>query len=1121
VSEVKDSDFTPTSDPAAEEAPAEPVAFETSDLKDSSMETLGQWMLSSTETNQYHPTAPVEKTTPDDPLVLGTPELIDIAVDGVMPDGFMAGVQQVAKSYYATITDGSTPDAEGGGTIGPLTDFLDKSSQTDGHELLGKVVGDVWSGVYETVENASDPGVDLRKKVSDVLKYNRFSPGTESPYIQDKEYSDGMFSIQKTMGRYNEDAEGAAFEELAKVGFSLMLSAAGASDSDANPDSADQTNAIGQGIDVQLQLAKVSRSSLRTENAHGNPFGDHPGNPNTDLKQDGIRRKGANTEGLDAKNAKSYGQLNSYLEPFDGPLPTGMIVLAVIAAVAVLVAGIILAAIISLIFLMFPPGQVEETPEPLPMGAAAGQPDFGDLTIGKWLMKLLRMPILRSGKSFLAAMFYGILQFYFRIIDVISSGYFIIVSRAAIRDLEQISNSIAEADFSNIVGGLESVFVVLDAFATSTTFQFLNTLASLGDIVLLSGGFSGGAMEFSPYTSAQGQPDRLAPGIANLHIKSRTLMGKDPDYRLAWRFGSTPSRYLLPPNVLGANAAMGFNEAFGVAGKMPKGVGRLGEKTQKFGGIAPKDEGSPQSASDDVPARPLGGRYTADERQQFEDELNAYYIPFYFHDLRTNEILAMHTFIDSFTDSFAPEWSNMGGFGRMDDVMIYKKTKRSMGLSFFMVATGPEDMDEMYFAINRLVAMVYPSWSKGTMKKSADGKNTFIMPFSQVPTASPIIRLRVGELWSSNYSIQSLSRLFGLGSSSFTIDSKAPYKDIGVDKQEDMDGKIKNVMDYMENLHAEAQNGPPPYEEAIAANIAVAAGLPMIPGVSKGFAVGSTVIIKPSRYKICKLDVTTVNFKEAFFGKLKVPASQEADRKGKVAGFVIRPVVDVSGGGTENASDNTKTRVKEKARVRYAVVLDEAGPLVKGLKDPANQCVICGDMDLILDHEQAALDAINNTLGSAASAGGLPNPFADPPEPTLFTADGLKDFFGTKEGDISGNSIVRAFHESGGKGIAGAITQLDFDWNLAPWDETPGRRAPTYVKVTMGFSPIHDIPLGLDYDGAIRAPAYNVGGIVRGLFGSGHSLTAETNTKAMLTEALAKLLPPPPEEEDDPKPEGA
>ena len=36
-------------------------------------------------------------------------------------------------------------------------------------------------------------------------------------------------------------------------------------------------------------------------------------------------------------------------------------------------------------------------------------------------------------------------------------------------------------------------------------------------------------------------------------------------------------------------------------------------------------------------------------------------------------------------------------------------------------------------------------------------------------------------------------------------------------------------------------------------------------------------------------------------------------------------------------------------------------------------------------------------------------------------------------------------------------------------------RAPQMMKVTISFSPIHDIPMGLDSDGMMRSVAYNVG----------------------------------------------
>ena len=39
------------------------------------------------------------------------------------------------------------------------------------------------------------------------------------------------------------------------------------------------------------------------------------------------------------------------------------------------------------------------------------------------------------------------------------------------------------------------------------------------------------------------------------------------------------------------------------------------------------------------------------------------------------------------------------------------------------------------------------------------------------------------------------------------------------------------------------------------------------------------------------------------------------------------------------------------------------------------------------------------------------------------------------------------------------------------------------MRVQLTFSPIHDIPLGLDYKGFMRAPAYNVGKVNRTFFG--------------------------------------
>ena len=80
--------------------------------------------------------------------------------------------------------------------------------------------------------------------------------------------------------------------------------------------------------------------------------------------------------------------------------------------------------------------------------------------------------------------------------------------------------------------------------------------------------------------------------------------------------------------------------------------------------------------------------------------------------------------------------------------------------------------------------------------------------------------------------------------------------------------------------------------------------------------------------------------------------------------------------------------------------------------------------------------------------------------------------------DPENNAIVRSFEAAGGRGLAGVITSIDFDWNEAQWDMGGiGRRAPTLVSVSINFSPIHDIVPGLDNNGMMRALNYPVGSI--------------------------------------------
>jgi hypothetical protein len=185
-----------------------------------------------------------------------------------------------------------------------------------------------------------------------------------------------------------------------------------------------------------------------------------------------------------------------------------------------------------------------------------------------------------------------------------------------------------------------------------------------------------------------------------------------------------------------------------------------------------------------------------------ENAIDSEYMPFSFHDLRTNEVFRYHAFIESITDGFSPNYADSTGFGRMDPVKTYMGTTRSIGLSFWMISTSPEDFDEMWYYINRMVAMVYPQWSKHETARSANFKEVkftsknneelylpFGKPFTQIPVASPLIRIRVGDLIKSNYNEEAVLRNI------LEIEEPAGFKiKINTDNQYEVNTNPANVV---------------------------------------------------------------------------------------------------------------------------------------------------------------------------------------------------------------------------------------------------------------------------------------------------------------------------------------
>lgn len=154
-------------------------------------------------------------------------------------------------------------------------------------------------------------------------------------------------------------------------------------------------------------------------------------------------------------------------------------------------------------------------------------------------------------------------------------------------------------------------------------------------------------------------------------------------------------------------------------------------------------------------------KITAEQVADIESMLESEYMPFYIQDLRTNEIISFHAFIEDLAEDYSVTTNAEKAVGRMDPVLVYESTTRTVNVSFFVVATDPDDFDMMWYKINKLTTLIYPQWTEGERYIADDG-TSFVRPFSQIPGASPLIRMRVGDMISSNFSKFNLRRIFGI-----------------------------------------------------------------------------------------------------------------------------------------------------------------------------------------------------------------------------------------------------------------------------------------------------------------------------------------------------------------------
>ena len=1058
---------------------------------------------------------------------------------GVITDGTTAltkpnTTQAKGEWFTSNLTFAASPSSleySNSGIWDDLGDVLDKTSQGKGPQSGNSLLADVAPTNIQGMPfiNLNPNLAPVQDKISAVLQKNRFHPGPDSPYRDGGEYTKGFYTIEQKFGEYRGDkytAPGqpivgagpkvATESQLKKIGKNLMINATGHGPMVIEIPFFDDLEIPGPDVDtpflgdtlllpspLQLGIMKVGTEKLRPGDDVGGSV--QTGQVGGARKFDGVFHQA---------DRSSYGQLNSPWEPFDGPAPMAMAVTALAAMIAMLGLGFIL-DIIPLGSTA--PGDGGNDGED-PKGSAAphelekGSSMTGDQdSAAQTLIRYLGIP--QTSYDIGDCISKGIAAFFGMgsapgpgddasslmggAINVVQSpGYYVGVVRNAIRDAEQVGRATSQADFKSISGAIAAVIAVVDAIATSATFRLLMVLATLGNIVL--DGEEGG---FNPIL-AGGDLDswQESHGWAeNPRARAGKIRASAFDSRLAYRHSAVPSLYLLPTPQLNA---LNVNMASAGGGRADIGLllNKLGPGNSRGGG----EPGDPIVGVDanDVKGYDQINSMWATERPDpelvhaFENHLEMEYVPFYFQDLRTNEFISLHAFIESLSDSWAAEYNSSSGIGRMDPVMTHNKTTRTIALTFMLVSTNEDDFDIMWWTVNKLVSMLYPQWSAGEVMRGAN-EERFIMPFSQVPTASPMVRLRVGDVIKSNYSDPAIARLFGADamntkeSQTFRVGDAAKQAASEAKALADHRSKMNDMMGFIMEIHEGGWSSGADGTAVMGEKIIVTerfyrgkkqspprGGILTVDGKERDDSELWTVVKKSglpaSGDQVVEVEevgewIQTLTRKkssyehEPFMSTVK--SAFGGEKSGVTGGHTKKEAEDKQkkeGGAISEKITKTKYRV---TRIKYKVtVLCNFGAL--GDKVPV---VVWGrgkrtkhDMKWIHD---TALKYVGPPPGSEAAT----------------SAGGLQDFF-----DFKGNKnpIIRAFRSAKGRGLAGFITSMNMDWNEATWEtEKLGKRAPKSLKISMNFAPVHDIPMGLDYNGWIRAPAYPVGDITNAAFG--------------------------------------
>jgi len=926
---------------------------------------------------------------------------------------------------------------------------LSTANAVDGNNLLPGVTGTSTSvasnpgnltGDAPKVVQTSIPGrTDTSAKIvgpytSAVLANNRFTDASSAFVPQGTNPSDPgpgfdpSLTQQSKLGEWDPGAPTVSVGRLATIGTLLGLRATttlGATSAGADPNSGgEQAAALLPGL-AQLGAATIDQHVLQAADIL------------TSLTNDEVPSSNILSIGT-----QSWGQLNDANDPYSGIDALGMLTLsiALAAAVELIIDG--LSIIMGFITPQLAVPQVDafgraaigqywasgkQQPPSGPLGAITA---LASLNFAALLgINPTNFPLSSAVSSGLAA-FFGLPQPSPGGISISiglpggsssnadSPGYLVVVARSIIRGFIIIGQSLSKIG-GNPMNVINAILSMIETIRNSKVVAAINVFAKLGDQLLIF------PAEFQDTTATgfgnkYSEMDSIPDSMSNAMSQNR-LNGS---LKLAWASNRSRANLLIPNSILSAMTSINNMGQFNVAD--------IGVQNDPHSLIQPT-----------VTNTDSAGRIDSVTAQMFEQTLDAEYVPFYFHDLRTNEMVAFHAFLSSLSEDFNAAYEKVDGFGRVEPVRIYKSTERRINMSFFIAATSVNDFDEMWVKINKLVTLMYPQYTQGVQQSDQSGKYVFTQPFSQLIGASPMIRLRLGNLLHTNYSQFNLARLFGLGNSNMSVNGQT-FTDAGNFDQSTLAKLPPLILKALANPNSEeyfvapgSYNFAPPSSGG-----GLSLPTPPIPGVgSSSQGPKFAPMFKPQLAAIHNL--FTVQAKS------------------------LNPTATPTWGNSPPPDPGMLVcQVQVNTDPDFQLAFSQAiGPATSAFSNTNNIVrQVIGGTYLI---PSKALTPTNTQKAKFLAQ------IAPASSATSFAQE-LTTFLSPT--GTSPNAVAKSFSDTGGNGLAGFIESMAFDWyDKVTWELGTNRVAPKLCKVTLTFSPIHDISPGIDHLGFNRAPVYPVG----------------------------------------------